>query len=109
MGKYYLLFFLLLTISVSAQQTVKTSESLLNPEIEGLKIYPNPAPDDFVYITTDTNTTKGVVIYDVFGKAVLTDRVGTSSPLNITRLVPGVYMIQVTEGQKTSSRKLVVK
>ena len=49
-----------------------------------------------------------VVVYDVFGEIVLKDRI-SSDALNISRLVPGVYLLQVTENQKTMTRKLVVK
>ncbi|MEX0363491.1 MAG: T9SS type A sorting domain-containing protein [Allomuricauda sp.] len=47
-------------------------------------------------------------IYDVFGEVVLTDRISTNT-LNVSRLVPGVYVLQVTEDKKTMTRKLVIK
>ena len=61
-----------------------------------------------VYITTKINSQKEIVIYDVFGEIVLTDRI-TSNTLNISKLVSGVYMLQVTEMNETMTRKLVVK
>lgn len=71
-------------------------------------LYPNPAFDDVVYITTHYNEYKSITVYDVFGKVVLRDRISTNA-LNISRLVPGVYVLQVTERNKTMTRKLVVK
>ena len=82
--------------------------NLKNEEISGLKLYPNPATADMVYVTTENNDTKEIRIYDVFGELVLTDRISNKT-LDISRLSPGVYVIQVTENKKTINRKLVVK
>lgn len=77
-------------------------------EITGFKLYPNPVFDDVVYITTQNNAPKTVVIYDVFGEVLLKDRMLTKA-LSIAQLSPGVYVMQVTEENKTITRKLVVK
>jgi len=77
-------------------------------ELKGFKMYPNPAYGNEVYISTETNGTKEIRIYDVFGEVVLTERISTNT-LDISRLVPGVYVLQVTEQKKTMTRKLVVK
>ena len=77
-------------------------------ELKGFKMYPNPVYGEEVYITTETNGTKQIKIFDVFGDVVLTERISTNT-LNISRLVPGVYVLQVTEQKKTMTRKLVVK
>lgn len=77
-------------------------------EITGFKLYPNPVFDDVVYITTQNNAPKMVVIYDVFGEILLKDRMITKA-LSIAQLSPGVYVMQVTEENKTITRKLVVK
>jgi hypothetical protein len=77
-------------------------------ELKGFKMYPNPAYGEEIYITTETNGNKAIKIYDVFGEVVLTDRISTNT-LDISRLVPGVYVLQVTEQKKTMTRKLVVK
>jgi len=61
-----------------------------------------------VYITTAMNGIKDIVIYDVFGEIVLRDRISSKS-LSISRLVAGVYVLQVTENNETMTRKLVVK
>jgi hypothetical protein len=86
--------------------------SLDNPvsgrETHNFTLYPNPAFDDVVYITTRYNDHKTITVYDVFGKVVLRDRISTNA-LNISRLVPGVYVLQVMEKNKTMTRKLVVK
>lgn len=77
-------------------------------EVRGFKMYPNPAYGEEVYITTEKNGTKEIQVFDVFGEVVLTDKISTNT-LNISRLVPGVYVLQVTEEKRTMTRKLVVK
>ncbi len=77
-------------------------------EVKGFKMYPNPAYGEEVYITTASNGNKQVQVFDVFGEVVLRDKIATNT-LNISKLVPGVYVLQVTEDKKTMTRKLVVK
>lgn len=89
-------------------QEMLTVNNIKKQEVQGFKMYPNPAYGDEVYITTSTNGNKKIKIYDVFGEVVLTDRIATNT-LNISRLVPGVYVLQVTEQNKTMTRKLVIK
>ena len=80
-----------------------------NPsEIIDFKLYPNPVLENTVYITTKSNAAKDIIVYNIFGEVVLRQKL-TSKELNITKLVDGMYIIQVTENQKTSTRKLVVK
>lgn len=76
-------------------------------DIEGLKIYPNPAKD-VINITTSNFDPKTVVIYDVLGKQVL-KTVITSQPINISNLKSGVYIVNITENNQNATRKLVIK
>jgi hypothetical protein len=107
MKKIYFALLMVFSVSLSAQEPMDFN----NPrkeEISGFKLYPNPAFNDVVYITTEKNARKKVTVYDVFGEIVLTERILNTS-LNISRLVPGVYVLQVIEDSKTITRKLVVK
>jgi len=61
-----------------------------------------------VYITSSKTGIKDIVVYDVCGEIVLTDRISSKS-LSISRLVAGVYVLQVTQDNETMTRKLVVK
>ncbi len=92
---------------LSAQEPL-IAQNPKSEEIAEFKLYPNPVYEDVVYMTSKENGTKAVVVYDVFGEVVLTDRI-SSNALSISRLIPGVYVLQVTEGKKTITRKLVVK
>lgn len=106
MKKCYFGLLLLLTLSAYGQDTTHVNQTL--PAKESFKLYPNPATSNVVYITTAKNGLKDIVVYDVFGEIVLTDKIIAKS-LNISRLVAGVYVLQVTENNDTMTRKLVVK
>jgi len=104
---FYLTSLLLLSLCAYSQEKPGI-EIADNHEIPSFKLYPNPAYSDVVYITSEYNDTKLITVYDVLGEIVLTDRIRTNT-LNISQLVPGVYVLQVTERQKSITRKLVVK
>ena len=95
------------SLALSAQEKVDTTQAK-NSESLDFKLYPNPVFDDIVYVKTKQNHSKNITVFDVFGKVVLRDRI-TASALNISPLVPGVYVLQVQESDKKMTRKLVVK
>ena len=108
MKKCYFGLLLLMTLYSYGQDSKNINQSFSTKDTASFKLYPNPAINDAVYITTATNGVKDIAIYDVFGEVVLTDRISSKS-LNISRLVAGVYVLQVIENNKTMTRKLVVK
>ena len=75
--------------------------------ISGLKIYPNPAKN-LLNITSDSFDAKTVVIYNVLGTQVLSEKV-TNAPINVANIAKGVYVVKITEGEKTATRKLVIE
>lgn len=107
MKKLYFVLLMAIPIFIYGQELVSVNTEPVQ-ELKGFKMYPNPAYGDEVYITTESNGTKEIKIFDVFGEVVLTSRI-TTNTLDISRLVPGVYVLQVTEQKKTMTRKLVVK
>ncbi|RZJ33111.1 MAG: T9SS type A sorting domain-containing protein [Flavobacterium sp.] len=76
-------------------------------DIAGLAIYPNPVSGGNVYITSASNQSKSVVIYDILGKTVVNTT--TDSAVNVSNLKGGVYVMKITEAGKTATRKLVIK
>ncbi len=107
MKKIYITFLLGISLATYAQENTASLNSN-ETEIAGFKLYPNPATADVVYLTTQQNDIKEVRVFDVFGELVLTDRI-SSKALDISRLSPGIYMVQVVENNKSINRKLVVK
>jgi Secretion system C-terminal sorting domain len=92
-------------VAISGNTTVLSTKQF--DGISGLSIYPNPAKN-ILNITSDSFETKTVSIYNVLGKVVLTANV-TNAPLNIANLAKGVYVVKVTEADKTATRKLVIE
>lgn len=107
MKKIYFVLLMALPLLSFSQKLVTVNNEPIQ-ELKGFKMYPNPAYGSEVYITTESNGTKEIRVYDVFGEVVLTKRIPTNT-LDISRLVPGVYVLQVTERKKTMTRKLVIK
>nr|WP_298996915.1 T9SS type A sorting domain-containing protein [uncultured Allomuricauda sp.] len=107
MKNLYLVILMALPLFSFGQELVTVNTQQVS-ELQGFKMYPNPAYGDEIYITTSSNGTKNVKVFDVFGDVVLTDRISTNT-LNISRLLPGVYVLQVTIQEKTMTRKLVIK
>lgn len=114
MKKIYCLFFLLFSIICSAQSTDSdVSEKIIqNPTVVNSPdfiIYPNPVTTGFITIETkNSNLFKEVSIYDVLGKRVLLTK-NISHPIDVTSLKSGVYIINITEIGKNTTRKLVIK
>ena len=96
-----------LPIFVSGQDFQESSADN-QQEQKKFKLYPNPAYGNEIYLTTETNNSKEVKVFDVFGEVVLTQDL-TNNRLSIANLLPGIYVLQVTEEEFTSTRKLVIK
>lgn len=97
---YIILFFLAFSFSGLAQEAKQQGE--------GLGFYPNPVSNGKIYITSKTGLDKEVVIFDVLGKKVLQTSI-SSRELNITSIPPGVYIIKISEGDSTATRKLIIR
>jgi hypothetical protein len=106
MTKIYFILLMVFTFSLSGQEPEENRTN--TTEIAGFKLYPNPTFNDVVYIITKDNLSKNIQVYDLLGELVLQEY-SHYKELNISKLDAGVYIVQVTENNKTTSRKLVVK
>jgi len=95
------------TVSFDQFSVEDQTLSIKDNTIAGLKVYPNPVTNGKFFISTDANTDKSVVIFDVLGKQVL-NTTATES-VNVSNLKSGVYIVKITEEGKTATRKLVIK
>jgi len=75
---------------------------------DALGFYPNPVSNGKIYITSKTNLDKDIMIFDLLGKKVLQTTI-SSRELSITSIPTGVYIIKITEGETTATRKLIVR
>ncbi len=88
---------------------IEQTGSVWNNNIEGLNIYPNPITDGKVFITTPSNNEKHIVIYDVMGKQILSADVYNNEAISVYTLKAGIYLMKVTENDKVSVQKLMIK
>ena len=97
---YITILFCLFSLATQAQEGKQQGDAL--------GFYPNPVSNGKIYITSKTSLDKDILIYDVLGKKVLQTSI-SSKELNITSIPPGVYIIKITEGDTTATRKLIVR
>ena len=76
-------------------------------QIDGLKMYPNPAKNN-LFIETALNSDINVAIIDVLGKEVINSKVSNNT-VTISGLTPGMYIVKITEEGKTSTKKLIIE
>lgn len=73
----------------------------------GLSLFPNPVRNGLVTIKTNSNQPLQVAVYDVLGKQVISKTLSNNT-LNVSGLKAGIYLVQVTENNTTSTKKLIV-
>lgn len=115
MKKIYLLLIFIglicfsFTPGIQAQSNTAERQELKSGKIDGISIFPNPAPAGSVlYITSTKNLTKTVSIFTVLGEKVMF-KVLIGKELDISHLNPGVYVIKITEGQSKCTKKLIIR
>jgi hypothetical protein len=78
-----------------------------NNEIAGLRVYPNPVSNGVLHVESSMNLEKTISLFDVLGKEVIKTTTSNTT-INIANLNSGIYIIKITEGEKTATKKLVV-
>ncbi|MGB2088413.1 MAG: T9SS type A sorting domain-containing protein [Psychroflexus salarius] len=71
--------------------------------------YPNPVKGNLVNISISNANTFTVEVYNVLGKQVLKQTANNSARLNTASLKSGVYLVKITEGNQSLTKKLVVQ
>lgn len=84
--------------------------SVIKNNIEGFATYPNPVTSNNFTITSNSGDKKEVTIFNVLGKKVLsTSFLGTKADINVAAISSGIYILKVSEGEKTATSKLIIK
>ena len=103
-----ILLVLFFSLNLRAQDAKPAPKQQDSSIIEGLSMYPNPVSNGKVYISTKNDSDKEVIIFDLLGKKVLQTML-SSRELNISSLIPGVYIIKINEDNASATRKLIVR
>ena len=77
-------------------------------QIDGLKVYPNPVSNGVLHVESNLNSERTISLFDVLGKQVISTTTSNTT-INIANLNSGIYIVKITEGGKTATKKLVVK
>ena len=82
--------------------TIDDQESLK----QSVSIYPNPVKSNTMFVKT--NRDLDVQIYDVLGKKVASKRISkTNNKIDVSNLNKGIYLIKLSSGTETVTKKLV--
>ncbi|SDB64532.1 Por secretion system C-terminal sorting domain-containing protein [Flavobacteriaceae bacterium MAR_2010_188] len=107
-GIYFLLVFLFSFAGYSQEQPGVSEKQTTKESIENLIIYPNPATQGKIYITSKLNKPKEVEIFDVLGKKIISTSL-LNKTLDVSSLSPGVYILKIKEEAYSATRKLVIR
>lgn len=78
--------------------------------IDEFTIYPNPVTNGIFYISSSSNESKNIEIFDLYGKRVLQTRISNNQPIDVSRYNNGLYIVKVTtQNNNTQSYKLIIK
>ena len=70
--------------------------------------YPNPVHNEF-RLHADSNNNLGLKIRDVTGRIVLDRIARNDEPIDAAPFSNGIYLMEVTDGSSTLTRKLIVQ
>ena len=71
-------------------------------------IYPNPATNGFVNISSKVGGAKSISVFDVLGKQVIKTTIN-GERLDISALSSGIYVLKIEQGKASTTKKLVIK
>lgn len=78
--------------------------------IAGFNVFPNPVVETSFKVSTANTSKKEVIVYNVLGRKIkeLTFT-GNQKVIDISGLNSGIYLVKVTEDNKTATKKLVIR
>ncbi|RZW55684.1 MAG: T9SS type A sorting domain-containing protein [Flavobacteriaceae bacterium] len=88
--------------------TFSTTLSVNTFDTTNFTLYPNPNNIGQLYIASSNNAAMAIQIFDVLGKEVITETVQNGS-LDISSLNSGLYIVKLSQGNASTTKKLVVE
>ncbi|NDP27915.1 MAG: T9SS type A sorting domain-containing protein [Flavobacterium sp.] len=82
---------------------------LVNNEISGLSVYPNPVVNGKLFISSSNNNEKQVAVYNLLGQKVLQTKTTNNSEINVSELAKGAYVLEIKENGASVSKKLMIQ
>lgn len=106
----------IVTYNVQAQNGIKSKKylvtvtkilGLIDPKLDLFKMYPNPVSDYLTIELASDIQNYEIRIFDVVGKEVFARKNRTD--LDVSKLSPGIYEVQLNYGKGKQSKRLVVE
>tara|TARA_B100000767_G_scaffold2010_1_gene1985 strand:- start:127 stop:2247 length:2121 start_codon:yes stop_codon:yes gene_type:complete len=94
-----------LNIAQTFNETLSTNSMSINTDFS---IYPNPSNVGYVNISSTESETIQANVYDILGKQVINAAIA-SGRLDVSTLGTGVYIVKLTQGTATTTKKLIVQ
>ena len=94
-----------LTISQTFNETLSSNNFSAATDFN---LYPNPTKSDFVNITSTGSGAMQAAIFDILGKQVINTTV-SNKRINISTLNTGIYIVKLTQGAATTTKKLIIQ
>ncbi len=85
-----------------------TSLSINQFENNLFSFFPNPVNNGFVNIKTQINGLVNVKLYDIMGRCILSKQIN-SETLDVRAIGSGVYLLQVSVADRSSTTKLIIR
>jgi len=90
--------------AINAGQTLSVAKN----QIAGFAMYPNPASNGKLSISSNSSVEKLVEIYNMIGQKVYNKIVKANETIDISGLNTGFYVVKAEEEGKIATRKLIV-
>jgi hypothetical protein len=99
---------------IPQQKEAPTGVALEQAGDKSFSLYPNPAHDQITIRFSGDNQEMQVAVLDITGRILSTETnvtLGSNQPytLNLSKLVPGVYIIAISDGNGSAERFKIVK
>ena len=91
-----------------AQTFSETLSSNTVSTMTNFRLYPNPAKRGFINITSTGSGAIQANVFDILGKQVINTAVANGR-LDVSPLNRGVYIVKLTQGAATTTKKLIVQ
>ena len=90
------------------QEIYEATSLSLKEEPFNISIYPNPVSDGFLNIINPSNEPLNISVYDMNGRKVHSKQIIFDS-IDISDLSSGFYSLEIKSGERTTTKKIVVK
>ena len=86
--------------------TCYTALSVNDFELESVKMYPNPI-ESMLYLDLNSELETSIEIYNILGKQVFLSTILGDSEINLEELSSGMYIVKLTQGNASITKKLI--